>query len=314
MLGRTAERLHHATLSFSRGRNRRNVSERSMLSNKPLKPGLYIVATPIGNVRDITLRALDVLTGADVIAAEDTRMTRKLLDLHGLKAPEIVRYDEHAAERARPMLMGRLAAGDRVALATDAGTPLVSDPGYRLVHAAVEEGHTVIPIPGPSAALAALTLAGLPSDRFTFAGFPPSRTGQRKRWLEPMAAMPSTLIFFESVKRLAGSLADMAAVLGQRDAAVCRELTKLHEEARRGTLTELAAHYAEHGPPKGEATVVVGPPDPDAQAMDDDAVNDLLARLLGEMSVKDAARAAAEASGLPRGDLYSRALRLKDQA
>lgn len=285
-----------------------------MLSDKPLKPGLYIVATPIGNARDITLRALDVLSGADAIAAEDTRMTRRLLDIHGLKAPALVRYDEHAAERARPGILARLAAGERVALATDAGTPLVSDPGYRLVQAAVAAGHAVFPIPGASAALAALTLAGLPSDRFMFAGFPPTRSGQRRHWLETMATTQATLIFFESVKRLAGSLADMATVFGDREAAVCRELTKLHEEARRGDLNTLAAHYAEAGPPKGEATIVVGPPDANARGLDDQEVDALLADLLEEMSVKDAARAAVDPSGLPRAELYARALRLKDKA
>lgn len=278
-----------------------------------LGPGLYIVATPIGNARDITLRALDVMGGVSAIAAEDTRVTRRLLDIHGIKPPELVRYDEHAAARARPGLMARLAAGEAVALATDAGTPLVSDPGFRLAEAAIEAGHKVIPVPGASAPLAALALAGLPSDRFLFAGFPPNKSGQRKTWLRELANVPATLIFFESVKRLAGSLADMAAVLGDRPACVAREITKLHEEARRGDLAELAAHYAEAGPPKGEATVVVGPPAPAAapEAADIDA---LLGQLLAEMSVKDAARAAAEATGLSRGDLYQRALAMKAKA
>lgn len=278
--------------------------------DQSLAPGLYIVATPIGNARDITLRALDVLAGVAAIAAEDTRVARRLLDLHGVRAPTLIRYDEHAAERARPDILRRLGAGEAVALTTDAGTPLVSDPGYRLVAAVIEAGHRLIPIPGPSAALAGLSVAGLPTDRFAFAGFPPSRTGQRRRWLGAWAATPTTLIFFESVRRLPASLQDMADVLGDRQACVCRELTKLHEETRRGALAELAAHYAEAGPPKGEATVVVGPPGDAAPPAAED-VDAILTRLLAELSVKDAAKAAVVETGLPRGDLYRRALELK---
>lgn len=274
-----------------------------------LAAGLYIVATPIGNARDITLRALDVLAGAAAIAAEDTRVTRRLLDIHGIKPPEIIRYDEHVAERARPMLLARVAAGEAVALATDAGTPLVSDPGYRLVAAAVEAGLKVIPIPGASAPLAALALAGLPSDRFMFAGFAPNKSGQRRRWLKEMAEIQSTLIFFENAKRLAASLADMAAVLGDRQACVTRELTKLYEEARRGTLNELAAHYAEVGPPKGEVTLVIAPPEP--VELDEGALDDLLAELLESFSVKDAASEAAERMGASRKLAYQRALAIK---
>ena len=281
--------------------------------DKSLNAGLYIVATPIGNARDITLRALDVLGGVSAIAAEDTRVTRRLLDIHGIKAPTFIRYDEHGAERARPGILARLAAGEAVALATDAGTPLVSDPGFRLVEAAVAEGHRIIPIPGASAALAALSLAALPSDRFLFAGFPPSRSGQRRRWLSEFAETPATLIFFESVRRLATSLPDMVAVLGDRQACVGRELTKLHEEARRGLLSELAAHYAEAGAPKGEATIVVGPPLP-TEAPSEEVLDERLTELLQSMSVKDAARAAAESVGVPRGEAYQRALVLKDKA
>lgn len=268
------------------------------------------MATPIGNARDITLRALDVLSGVAAIAAEDTRVTRRLLDLHGVKPPAMIRYDEHAAPKARPEILARLAAGEAIALATDAGTPLVSDPGYRLIQDAIEAEFYVTPIPGPSAALAALCLAGLPSDRFMFAGFPPSRSGKRKQWLAEVAGAPATLIFFESVKRLAASLTDMAEVLGDRPACVGRELTKLHEEARRGSLAELAAHYAEAGPPKGEATIVVGPPEA-AEAPSQEAVDARLLALLAEMSVKDAARTAAEETGLARKAVYQRALELK---
>jgi 16S rRNA (cytidine1402-2'-O)-methyltransferase len=281
----------------------------SNTASKSLAAGLYIVATPIGNARDITLRALDVLSGANVIAAEDTRVTRRLLDIHGIKAPEIVRYDEHVAERARPILLARVTAGESVALATDAGTPLVSDPGYRLAAAAIAEGLKVIPIPGASAPLAALALAGLPSDRFLFAGFAPNRSGQRRKWLAEIAETRATLILFENAKRLASSLNDMAVVLGDRQACVTRELTKLFEEARRGTLSELAAHYAESGPPKGEVTLVIGPPEP--VELDETALDDLLADLLNTLSVKDAATQAAERTGAPRKLAYQRALAIK---
>ena len=283
----------------------------SNTASKSLAAGLYIVATPIGNARDITLRALDVLSGANVIAAEDTRVTRRLLDIHGIKAPEIVRYDEHVAERARPILLARVTAGESVALATDAGTPLVSDPGYRLAAAAIAENLKVIPIPGASAPLAALALAGLPSDRFLFAGFAPNRSGQRRKWLAEIAEAQATLILFENAKRLASSLNDMALVLGDRQACVTRELTKLFEEARRGTLSELAAHYAESGPPKGEVTLVIGPPEP--VELDETVLDDLLADLLNTLSVKDAATQAAERTGAPRKQAYQRALAIKQE-
>jgi 16S rRNA (cytidine1402-2'-O)-methyltransferase len=283
----------------------------SNTASKSLAAGLYIVATPIGNARDITLRALDVLSGANVIAAEDTRVTRRLLDIHGIKAPEIVRYDEHVSERARPILLARVAAGEAVALATDAGTPLVSDPGYRLAAAAIAENLKVIPIPGASAPLAALALAGLPSDRFLFAGFAPNRSGQRRKWLAEIAETQATLILFENAKRLASSLNDMALVLGDRQACVTRELTKLFEEARRGTLSELAAHYAESGPPKGEVTLVIGPPEP--VELDETVLDDLLADLLNTLSVKDAATQAAERTGAPRKQAYQRALAIKQE-
>lgn len=283
----------------------------SNTASKSLAAGLYIVATPIGNARDITLRALDVLSGANVIAAEDTRVTRRLLDIHGIKAPEIVRYDEHVAERARPLLLARIAAGEAVALATDAGTPLVSDPGYSLAAAAIAESLKVIPIPGASAPLAALALAGLPSDRFLFAGFAPNRSGQRRKWLAEIAETQATLILFENAKRLASSLNDMAVVLGDRQACVTRELTKLFEEARRGTLSELAAHYAESGPPKGEITLVIGPPKP--VELDETVLDDLLADLLNTLSVKDAATQAAERTGSPRKQAYQRALAIKQE-
>ncbi|MDE2355468.1 MAG: 16S rRNA (cytidine(1402)-2'-O)-methyltransferase, partial [Alphaproteobacteria bacterium] len=193
----------------------------------PLAPGLYLVATPIGHLRDITLRALDVLGGVDLVLCEDTRMGAKLLSAHGLKA-RLERYDEHAAARARPEILRRLSEGQRIALTSDAGTPLVSDPGYRLVREAAALGVAIYPVPGPSALLAALTVSGLPSDRFLFAGFTPPRSTARRRVLEELATVPASLIFFETGPRLAACLADMAAVFGPREAAVARELTKLH--------------------------------------------------------------------------------------
>ncbi len=276
---------------------------------KPLSAGLYIVATPIGNARDITLRALDIFAGAAAIAAEDTRVTRRLLDIHGIKAPEIIRYDEHSADRARPIILGRIAAGEAIALATDAGTPLVSDPGYRLAAAAIAEGVKVVPIPGASAPLAALALAGLPSDRFMFAGFAPNKSGQRRKWLSELADTPATLILFENAKRLAAALSDMAEVLGDRQACVTRELTKMFEEARRGSLSELAAHYADAGPPKGEVTLVIAPPV--VEALDEAALDNILADLLDAHSVKDAAAEAAKQTGFPRKVAYQRALAIK---
>ena len=225
-----------------------------VLDDAPLAPGLYVVATPIGNLRDITLRALDVMAAADVVLAEDTRVTGKLLSLYGLSA-KLERYDEHGAERARPRILAALAQGKRVALVSDAGTPLVSDPGYRLVREAAQEGHPVFAIPGASALLAGLSVAGLPSDRFLFAGFPPPKSAARRTFLEELAGIRATLIFFEGGSRLAASLADMAAVLGDREAVVCRELTKLYEEVRRGTAAELV-EWATAGV-KGEICIVV---------------------------------------------------------
>src|SRR5581483_11797993 len=213
------------------------------LSDAPLASGLYLVATPIGNLRDITLRALDVLAGADLVLAEDTRVTGKLLAAYGISA-RLERYDEHAAARVRPRVLERLAEGARIALASDAGTPLISDPGYRLVAEAVGQRAAVYPIPGASAALAALTIAALPTDRFLFAGFPPPKSAARRSFLTELKDAPATLVFFEGASRLGASLADMAAVFGARPAAVARELTKLHESVVRGDLATLAADPA----------------------------------------------------------------------
>ncbi len=270
-------------------------------------PGLYIVATPIGNIRDITLRALDVLAGADVLACEDTRVTQKLLRTYDITAAKIFPYHEHNAETVRPKLMARLRAGERIALISDAGTPLVSDPGYKLVREAVEENIAVFAVPGASASLAALVSAGLPTDRFLFAGFLAPRRAARRQSLQEVADVPASLVFFESARRLAESLVDMTEIFGPRPAAIARELTKLHEEIRRGPLDELAAHYAVAGAPKGEVVVVVGAPGKEAPTVD---VDGLLLDALREMSLRDAAAAVSEASGQPRRKVYARALEL----
>ncbi|MGH7022083.1 MAG: 16S rRNA (cytidine(1402)-2'-O)-methyltransferase [Caulobacteraceae bacterium] len=274
---------------------------------KPLAAGLYLVATPIGNLRDITLRALDVLAGADLVLAEDTRVSGKLLAAHGISA-RLDRYDEHAAARVRPKILALLVEGARVALISDAGTPLVSDPGYRLVVEAAAAGVAVIPIPGASAVMAGLTVAGLPTDRFLFVGFPPARKAARQTFLEDLAALRATLIFFEGGSRLAASLADMAAVLGPRPAAVARELTKLHETVIRGPLDALAVDPRLTAP-KGEIVVLVGPGEarPATQAEADAALAEALARL----GPAEAAAEVARALRLPRRQLYARALALR---
>ncbi len=267
------------------------------------------MATPIGNARDLTFRALDTLRAVDVIACEDTRVTSRLLAIYGVETP-MVAYHEHNAARVRPRLLKRLEAGESVALASDAGTPLVSDPGYKLVRECIDLGVGVTAEPGASAVLTALQLSGLPTDRFFFAGFPPSKQSARERWLLELTAIPGTLIVMESPKRLAASLSDMARVLGDRPSAVTRELTKRFEEARREPLAALAAHYAEAGPPKGEVTVVVGPPSENPEADGETLDRALLDALVGS-SVSEAARAVADALGLPKKRVYTRALELR---
>ena len=274
-----------------------------------LAPGLYVVATPIGAARDVTLRALDILAAADVLAAEDTRETRRLLEIHGVRRTPrtILPYHDHNGAVQRPRLLAALAEGQSVALVSDAGTPLVADPGYRLVVEAIAAGHRVVAAPGASALLAALAVAGLPTDRFLFAGFLPPRDAARRRALAELAEVPATLVFYESPRRLAASLGAMAVTLGAgRPAAVCRELTKRFEEVRRGTLAALAAEYAGVAAPKGEIVVVVGPPLPRAVGVE--ALEGALAAALAEMSVKDAAAAVAARLGLPRREVYARAL------
>ena len=274
---------------------------------RPVSPGLYLVATPIGNLRDMTLRALDVLAAADLVLAEDTRVTAKLLTAYGLKA-KLERCDDHASNRAAEIAVERLKAGEVVALVSDAGTPLVSDPGYVVARAARAEGPPVPPIPGASSLLAALCLAGQPADRVLFAGFLPPKSGARKTMLEELRTGRQTLVFFESGPRLADSLADMAQVLGDRPAAVTRELTKLYEEAVRGTLSELATD-PRCDAPKGEIVVVIGPGEAEvASAADADAA---LAEALTRLPPGEAAAEVSKALSLPRKPLYKRALELK---
>jgi 16S rRNA (cytidine1402-2'-O)-methyltransferase len=275
-----------------------------------LAPGLHLVATPIGNLRDITIRALETLAAADVIACEDTRITRRLLDHYGIATP-LTPYHEHNAAAARPKLLARLAAGDAVALVSDAGTPLVSDPGFKLVRAAREAAHPVIAAPGASALLTALTSSGLPTDRFFFEGFLPTKDGQRKARIAELSRVAATLILYESGSRVARTLAALAEGLGPRQAAVCRELTKLHEEVRRGALAELAEHYAKDAETRGEFTIVIEPP-ADQAAPNADDVDALLRRALQNASVKDAVSDVAAATGLPRRQIYQRALTLGD--
>jgi len=274
---------------------------------RSVAPGLYLVATPIGNLRDMTLRALDVLAAADLVLAEDTRVTAKLLTAYGLKA-RLERCDDHASARAAETAIERLKAGEVVALVSDAGTPLVSDPGYVVARAVIAEGLPVHPIPGASSLLAALCLAGQPADRVLFAGFLPPRSGARKTMLEELRTGRQTLVFFESGPRLKDSLTDMAEVLGDRPAAVTRELTKLYEEAVRGTLSELAAN-PRCDAPKGEIVVVIGPGETEvASAADADAA---LTEAMTRLPPGEAAAEVSKALNLPRKPLYKRALEMQ---
>ena len=277
-----------------------------------LAPGLYLVATPIGNLGDITLRALQALAGADVIACEDTRVTRKLLDRYAVATP-LTPYHEHNAAKARPGLLRRLADGAAVALVSDAGTPLISDPGFKLVRAAQEAGHLVTALPGASAVLTALTVAGLPTDQFFFAGFLPPKSAARRSRIAELARLPGTLVLFESGPRLTASLADLAAGLGKsREAALCRELTKLHEEIRRGELQRLAESCA-GDELRGEIVVVVAPPPAPVQMEEADSES-LLRDALGRLSLKDAVAEVAAMTGRRRRDVYQNALALQEGA
>jgi 16S rRNA (cytidine1402-2'-O)-methyltransferase len=279
------------------------------IAARPLEAALYLVATPIGNLGDITLRALETLAAADILACEDTRVTRVLLERYGIRQRPVA-YHEHNAQEAGPKLVAALQEGRSVALVSDAGTPLVSDPGFRLVEQARAAGIRVVPIPGPSAVLAALTASGLPSDAFLFAGFLPVKDGQRKTRLSALAGVPATLIFFESPRRLADTLAAMAEVFGDRPAAIGRELTKTFEEMRTGTLAALAAHYSQAPTPKGEIVVCVGMAG-ETQAAPED-IDRLLTSLAAEMPASKAAAEAAKMSGQPKQALYRRLLELRD--
>ena len=277
-----------------------------------LAPGLHIVATPIGNLGDITLRALEALAGADLIACEDTRVTHKLLDRYGITRP-LTPYHEHNAAQARPVLLRRLAEGAAIALVSDAGTPLISDPGYKLVRAAQDAGHPVTALPGASAVMAALAVAGLPTDQFLFVGFLPPKEAARRARIVELARIPTTLVLFETGPRLAATLADLAAGLGeQREAAVCRELTKLHEEIRRGDLATLAESYTQDAP-RGEIVLVIAPA-PASEPVGAAETETLLRQAMARVSLKDAVGEVADATGLPRREVYQRALALTKEA
>lgn len=275
-------------------------------------PGLHVVATPIGNLGDITLRALETLAGADLIACEDTRVTRKLLERFGITG-RLTPYHEHNAAEARPLILKHLADGKAVALVSDAGTPLISDPGFKLVREVAAAGFAVHTLPGPSSVLAALTLAALPTDRFFFEGFLPPREGARRARIAELVRLDATLVLLEAGSRITETLHDLAAGFGPRPAAVCRELTKLHEEVRRGALTELAATAAEREI-RGEFVLVIAPPEGGAALMPQAALDALLRARLEHDSVKDAVAHAVEASGRPRREVYARALELAREA
>lgn len=274
-----------------------------------LPPGLYLVATPIGNARDITLRALDLLRDADVLAAEDTRSLRRLMDLHAvpLRDRPMLAYHDHNGGRVRPRLLAEIAAGRSVVYASEAGTPMISDPGFDLARAVADAGHMVTSAPGPSAVVTALTLAGLPTDRFFFAGFLPNAGGPRKTALRDLSGVPGTLVFYESPKRLTEMLAAAQEVLGDREAAVCRELTKKFEEARRGTLSSLAAHYRET-PAKGEVVVLVSKGD--SSKISEIDLEHEVNKALETLSVRDAADFVSTTLGVKRRPVYQLAMRL----
>lgn len=273
-----------------------------------LEPGLYIVSTPIGNLRDISLRALDILSGCDHILAEDTRQTSKLLSHYKIKTALSAYHDHNAAKRV-PKLVETLKAGAVMALVSDAGTPLVSDPGYKLVRAGLDAGVNIVPVPGASAVLAGLTLSGLPSDKFSFGGFLPPKTSARRTRLESYKATAGTLIFFETAPRLSASLHDIMAVLGDRSMALVRELTKRYEEARRGPISDIIASL-ETAPPKGEIVLCIGP-SLDGGRWDEADIRAALPPQIAALGVKRAAEMIAKQSGWAKRDVYQLALKLK---
>lgn len=274
------------------------------------EPGLYLVATPIGAARDITLRALDVLNTADVLAAEDTRNLRHLLDIHGiaLRGRRLVAYHDHNADRARPAILAALGEGKSVAYASDAGTPLVADPGYRLARDAAEAGFAVRALPGPSAALAALSVSGLPSDRFLFVGFPPAAGGARRKWIESWQKVDATVIAFESPRRVKQLLENLCETEANRSTVICRELTKKFEEVMRGSAAELVERIPAEGL-RGEVVVLFGRPEP--VVADEGSLRVALDGLLGTLSVKEAAAEVAARFGLPRREVYALAVEMK---
>lgn len=274
-----------------------------------LAPGLYLVATPIGNLGDITLRGLSVLARSDVIYCEDTRHSRTLVQHYGIRVP-LKSYHDHNAAVMRPVILDELAAGRRVALISDAGTPLVSDPGYKLAREAIDAGHAVVALPGASAVLTALTCAGLPTDAFWFGGFLPPKSAARQARLEALKSVDATLVIYEAPSRVAATLADLLAVLGDRPAAVARELTKMHEEVVRGRLSDLVHRCADVAA-RGEYAIVIGPPEPGE--VSDAAIASALQDALQDMRLKDAAKAVAEALGVARNRVYDIGLRLKGQ-
>lgn len=281
------------------------------LRNKSDIGELGLVATPIGNLGDLTERAAAYLREADCIACEDSRITIRLLQHLGIKKP-LLSYHDHNADEMRPVLIERLQRGEKMALVSDAGTPLISDPGFKLVREAASLGLRVTALPGPSAPIMALILSGLPTDRFMFLGFLSAKSAARRSELEEVASVRASLILFETAPRLLTALEDLLAVLGDRPAAVTRELTKMFEEVRRGSLAELVAHYREAGPPKGEIVLVVGPPLA-APATEGADLDDALRRALSKMRVKEAAEAVAAALNLPKRQVYQRALELKSE-
>jgi len=286
----------------------RTFSINGQVLTAPKPPGgLHLVATPIGNLGDITLRALETLAGVDIIACEDTRITRRLTERYAIAA-QLTPYHEHNAALARPKILERLAQGAAIALVSDAGTPLISDPGFKLVREACAAGHQVTALPGPSSVLAALSVAALPTDRFYFEGFLPPKPTARRARLAELSRIDATLVMFESGNRVQDTLADLAAIMGERDAAICRELTKMHEDIRRAPLSELAKSLNSLET-RGEFVLVIAPPKA-APAMTADALDDLLRKRLALESVKDAVAHAAELSGRSRREIYARALEL----
>jgi 16S rRNA (cytidine1402-2'-O)-methyltransferase len=279
-----------------------------LLTAPKAAPGLHLVATPIGNLGDITLRALETLAGVDIIACEDTRITRRLTERYAITAL-LKPYHEHNAALARPKILEKLSQGASIALVSDAGTPLISDPGFKLVREVCAAGFPVIALPGPSSVLAALSVAALPTDRFFFEGFLPAKQVARRTRLTELARIDATLVMFESGNRVQDTLADLAGIMGGRDAALCREMTKLHEEIKRGPLAELARD-ADTLETRGEFVLVIGPEAADARVMPADELDDLLRSQLRRDSVKDTVAHAVEISGRPRREIYARALEL----